>query len=132
MTLPVENFRAIAVLSTLLRLFYAACSMALDLIGNTNVLVLLISFLSILTGATFFPSIHFDFKKAFDRIDNDMLLSKLDRSGLSPNVVRFDCYLRDRQQYLCSAWMFRLNNLVEQLRSTLGPLLFNSIIIIFK
>lgn len=71
---------------------------------------------------------YFDFQKAFDLVDNDMLLKKLAIVGFVPKLLNFfSCYLNNRRQYV------RLNGYnsgdyftrsgVSQ-GSTLGPLLF--------
>lgn len=73
--------------------------------------------------------LYFDFKKAFDRVDNDVLLAKLCGIGFSPRLLRlFADYLKDRQQYVkhgCFASApYHTRSGVSQ-GSILGPLLFN-------
>lgn len=46
-------------------------------------------------------SAYFDFKKAFDSVDNDVLLRKLAGIGCTPHVLNFFAsYMTDRQQYV--------------------------------
>lgn len=72
--------------------------------------------------------IYFDFKKAFDRVDNDILLGKLYSIGFTPNLLEFFAdYLRDRKQFVrhgCyESCVYRTCSGVSQ-GSVLGPLLF--------
>jgi hypothetical protein len=44
---------------------------------------------------------YFDFRKAFDVVDNDILLRKLAGVGLTPHLLKFFAsYMRDRRQYV--------------------------------
>ncbi|CAH2239452.1 jg24388, partial [Pararge aegeria aegeria] len=44
---------------------------------------------------------YFDFSKAFDLVDNDVLLKKLAAVGFTPHLLNFFAsYLKDRQQYV--------------------------------
>ncbi|KAG6440576.1 hypothetical protein O3G_MSEX001291 [Manduca sexta] len=44
---------------------------------------------------------YFDFKKAFDTVDNDILLKKLAKIGCTPHLlIFFASYMKDRQQYV--------------------------------
>lgn len=44
---------------------------------------------------------YFDFKKAFDLVDNDILLTKFASLGFSPQLLNFFAhYLRDRRQFV--------------------------------
>lgn len=72
--------------------------------------------------------LYFDFRKAFDRINNDILLAKLNSIGVCPNLLRLLAdYLRDRQQYvrlgIYESNTYHTRSGVSQ-GSILGPLLF--------
>ena len=44
---------------------------------------------------------YFDFRKAFDTVDNDILMEKLARVGFTPHLLQFFAsYMSDRQQYV--------------------------------
>ena len=69
-----------------------------------------------------------DFQKAFDTVNHDILLSKLDRYGISGNINHwFSSYLKDRKQVV-SILGFESNQRVIShgvpQGSVLGPLLF--------
>ena len=77
-------------------------------------------------------TIYLDFSKAFDRLNYDILLSKLAYYGIHPNALRLlTSYLQDRCQYV------QLDNVkscehpttcgIPQ-GSVLGPLFFNILI----
>ena len=73
--------------------------------------------------------IYIDLSKAFDKLDHDLLLSKLSNIGCSPNVVEFfSSYLCRRKQHVFvhghSSQEFIAHSGVPQ-GSVLGPLLFN-------
>lgn len=71
---------------------------------------------------------YFDFKKAFDLVDNDILLRKLAVMGFAPKLVDFfSNYLRDRRQFVRvggfqSGDYFTRSGVSQG--STLGPQLF--------
>lgn len=70
----------------------------------------------------------FDFRKAFDLVDNDVLLQKLSEFGFVRNLLKFFAdYLGDRRQYVqlmsYESEEFFTRSGVSQ-GSTLGPLLF--------
>lgn len=71
---------------------------------------------------------YLDFKKAFDRVDNDILLGKLCAIGFSPKHLRLcSDYLRDRQQFVRHGCYvsepYHTRSGVSQ-GSILGPLFF--------
>lgn len=71
---------------------------------------------------------YFDYKKAFDLVDNDILLSKLAAVGCTPKFLRFFAsYMRDRRQYVeydgCKSQLYLTKSGVSQ-GSNLGPLEF--------
>lgn len=71
---------------------------------------------------------YLDFRKAFDTVDNDVLLSKLAGKGCTPHTLRFFAsYLRDRRQFVdcggCLSEPYYTRSGVSQ-GSNLGPFLF--------
>ena len=70
-----------------------------------------------------------DLKKAFDTVDHELLLTKLEKYGIKGNIHSlFKSYLTDRKQYVC------VNNCCSDYRtitygvpqgSILGPTLFS-------
>lgn len=71
---------------------------------------------------------YFDFQKAFDTVDNDILLTKLACIGCTPHTLSFfSNYLKDRRQYVdCSGSLsepYYTRSGVSQ-GSNLGPFLF--------
>ncbi|CAG4954921.1 unnamed protein product [Colias eurytheme] len=73
-------------------------------------------------------TVYFDFKKAFDLVDNDILLQKLAASGFTPKLLKFfSSYLRDRSQFVRISGNesdnYYTRSGVSQ-GSTLGPTLF--------
>ncbi|KAG6446679.1 hypothetical protein O3G_MSEX004560 [Manduca sexta] len=71
---------------------------------------------------------YFDFKKAFDLVDNDILLTKLASVGCTPKLLNFFVsYMKDRQQYVEFAGykseLYFTRSGVSQ-GSNLGPLNF--------
>ncbi|XP_063540730.1 uncharacterized protein LOC134749640 [Cydia strobilella] len=75
---------------------------------------------------------YFDFKKAFDLVDNDILLQKCSALGFTPHLLNFlSSYLRDRNQYVewggYSSRPFFTRSGVSQ-GSTLGSTLFTIMI----
>lgn len=72
--------------------------------------------------------VYFDFRKAFDTVDNDILLRKLAYVGCTPHTLTFFAnYLRDRRQYVdcagCLSEQYFTRSGVSQ-GSNLGPLQF--------
>ncbi|CAF4921640.1 unnamed protein product [Pieris macdunnoughi] len=71
---------------------------------------------------------YFDFQKAFDMVDNDILLAKLATVGCTPKLIKFFAdHMRDRKQYVEYAGYksepYYTRSGVSQ-GSNLGPLLF--------
>lgn len=95
---------------------------------DTNLLTL-VSFISTrLDKGCQVDVLYFDFKKAFDRVNNDILLAKLVTIGFAPKILHLIAdYLRDRQQYVrlgvYESRPYHTRSGVSQ-GSILGPLLF--------
>lgn len=73
--------------------------------------------------------LYLDFSKAFDRLDHNVLISKLNVFGFSDSLINlFKSYLNNRQQYValsgCTSDHYIANSGVPQ-GSVLGPLFFN-------
>lgn len=71
---------------------------------------------------------YLDFRKAFDTVDNDVLLSKLANKGFTPHTIKFFAdYLRNRRQYVDCGGSFSeiyfTRSGVSQ-GTNLGPFLF--------
>jgi hypothetical protein len=68
---------------------------------NSNLLSLTDSISRYLDQGSQVDVVYFDFQKAFDRVDNDILLEKLTTIGFTPKLLRLIAdYLRDRQQFV--------------------------------
>lgn len=141
----VEGYRPIAILSSsakifesvLHRLIYAQVEQLLcnEQHGfrskksvNTNLLTLVDYISERLDKRQQVDVLYFDFRKAFDRVDNDILLAKLCSLGFTPALLRLLAdYLRDRQQLvrigLYESRPYHTRSGVSQ-GSVLGPLLF--------
>lgn len=145
----VEDHRPIAVLSTLAKLFESILHRTISaqirpFLGDsqhgfrtnrsvdTNLLTLVDAISENLDRGIQVDVVYFDFKKAFDRVDNDILLSKLNNIGFTPKLLSFFAsYLRDRQQYVKHGCFvsksYHTRSGVSQ-GSILGPLLFGIMI----
>lgn len=145
----VESYRPIAILSTIAKLFesiinkHVASQTKPFLCDSqhgfrprrsveTNLLTLVDSISEHLDNGIQVDVLYLDFKKAFDRVDNDILLSKLSNIGFSPKLIRFFAsYLRDRQQYVQHGSFvsnpYHTRSGVSQ-GSILGPFLFGIMI----
>lgn len=141
----VEKYRPIAILSTLAKLFESILHRTLSVqlkpflcdsqhgfrenrSVDTNLLILGNIISEHLDRAIQVDVVYFDFQKAFDRVDNDVLLLKLDNIGFAPNLLKFFAsYLRDRRQYVQHGHFvsapYHTRSGVSQ-GSILGPLLF--------
>ena len=91
-------------------------------------LILLEKITDALDNSEFAVCILIDFRKAFDTVDNNILLDKLYHYGIRGNALRwFNCYLTNRYQYVnynnTSSDMKQITCGVPQ-GSILGPLLF--------
>lgn len=95
---------------------------------NTNLLSLVDYISKSLDRGFQVDVLYFDFCKAFDKVDNDILLQKLRCIGFTPNLLAFFAdYLRDRQQFVkygiyVSEPYFTPSGVSQG--SVLGPLLF--------
>lgn len=99
---------------------------------ETNLMTLVDSISDHLDKGIQVDVLYFDLKKAFDRVDNDVLLGKLCDIGFCPKLLRlFASYLRGRQQYVQHGCFvskaFPTRSGVSQ-GSILGPLLFGIMI----
>lgn len=141
----VENYRPIAILSSLAKLFESIlhtklCPQLRPYLSdaqhgfrsqrstNTNLLTLVDTISRHMDKASQVDVAYFDFKKAFDRVDNDVLLGKLCAIGFAPKLLTlFAGYLRDRKQYVkygCfTSDPYHTRSGVSQ-GSILGPMLF--------
>lgn len=95
---------------------------------NTNLLTLVNFISSRLDRGQQVDVLYFDFKKAFDRVDNDVLLAKLNAIGFAPGLLKLLAnYLRDRKQFvrlgIYESSLYHTRSGVSQ-GSILGPLLF--------
>lgn len=145
----VNNYRPIAILSTLGKVFegilhnkiykqiepYLSNSQHAFRKGrsvNTNLLTLVEYISQEMDAGNQVDVIYLDFRKAFDQVDNDILLEKLDMIGFAPKLLNlFADYLGNREQFVrlgCyNSTAFHTRSGVSQ-GSSLGPLLFSIMI----
>lgn len=95
---------------------------------NTNLLIIVDYIAARLDRRSQVDVLYFDFQKAFDRVNNDLLLVKLSALGFAPGLLSFIAdYLRERQQYvrlgMYESTPYHTRSGVSQ-GSILGPLLF--------
>lgn len=95
---------------------------------DTNLLTLVEYISTRLDRGSQVDVLYFDFRKAFDRVNNDILLTKLSNIGFAPRLLRLLAdYLRDRQQFvrlgIYESRPYHTRSGVNQ-GSILGPLLF--------
>lgn len=113
-----SDYRPVAVLCTPAKVFEAAVHRALHLQVNSqlseaqygfrparsttgNLLHLMANVVPAVDAGGQVDVAYFDFKKAFDTVDNDILLIKLARVGCTPHTLNFFAeYMRGRQQYV--------------------------------
>jgi hypothetical protein len=147
--LQVENYRPVAILCSLAKVLEMALHARilpqcmpyitpaqhafLPKRSVTTNLVSLVSFMSKeLDDKKQVDIIYLDFQKAFDRVDNDVLLRKLGDMGVVPGLLKlFASYLSERRQFVRygpyhSASYKTLSGISQG--SNLGPLLFNILI----
>ncbi|CAH2103089.1 unnamed protein product [Euphydryas editha] len=116
--MSVEGYRPVAVLSTPAKIFETAIYKSLYAQVNaqlseaqhgfrpmrsttSNLMGYVAHLLPTLDVGGQTDSAYFDFKKAFDLVDNDVLLRKLAGVGFSPHLLKFFAsYMSDRQQYV--------------------------------
>jgi hypothetical protein len=68
---------------------------------NSNLLNYMMDVLPAVDEGAQVDAAYFDYKKAFDLVDNDMLLTKLASFGFTPHLLLFFAsYTRERQQYV--------------------------------
>ena len=145
-----DNYRPIALLSTFSKILEKiVCNRLSNYLENNNLLSKF-QYGFRKEHSTFHPMIHFmnkitnalenkmhtiaifcDLRKAFDSCNHQILLSKLNRMGLSGTELRwFENYLTNRQQYVFvngSSSSCLTTEIGVPQGSILGPLLFSSI-----
>lgn len=99
---------------------------------NTNLLCMVDYISSALDRGIQVDVVYFDFQKAFDKIDNDILIKKLFDIGFTPNLLKFFVsYMRDRRQFVRHGTYvsepYHTRSGVSQ-GSVMGPLLFSIMI----
>ncbi|XP_026332281.1 uncharacterized protein LOC113239467 [Hyposmocoma kahamanoa] len=141
----VTQYRPIAVLSVFAKIFESIvnrhiCGQVDGLLHNsqhgfrrarstTTNLVALVDYVSAeMDAGRQVDAAYFDFKKAFDLVDNDVLLGKLALLGCTPKLLRFFAsYLANRRQFVkvqgFTSTEYYTRSGVSQ-GSTLGPTLF--------
>lgn len=68
---------------------------------TSNLLSYMADVMPVVDGGGQVDAAYFDFKKAFDLVDNDRLLQKFASVGFTPHLLQlFASYMRDRQQYV--------------------------------
>ncbi|CAD0206703.1 unnamed protein product [Chrysodeixis includens] len=114
----ISGYRPVAVLSTPAKVFEAAIQHCIQgqvraqlsdaqhgfrpgRSTSTNLLNFMAQVIPAVDAGMQVDAAYFDFKKAFDAVDNDVLLRKLANIGCTPHLLHFFVsYMRDRQQYV--------------------------------
>ncbi|CAG9128665.1 unnamed protein product [Plutella xylostella] len=114
----VDGYRPVAVLSTPAKVFESAVQKSLLVqvqsqlsdvqhgfrpghSTTSNLLNYMCQVLPEVDGGGQVDAAYFDFRKAFDLVDNDVLLSKLASVGCTPHLLQFFAsYMRNRRQYV--------------------------------
>lgn len=153
----VEEYRPIAIMSTLAKIFEMLISKSISSqvqsflcneqhgfrpqkSVNTNLLTLVNYISSSLDRGRQVDVLYFDYRKAFDRVDNAILLGKLEAIGFAPRLLQLlSNYLSGRRQYVrygCYVSSPYFTHSGVNQGSILGPLLFllmiNDVVKVFK
>ncbi|CAG9135522.1 unnamed protein product [Plutella xylostella] len=141
----VDGYRPVAVLSTPAKVFEAAIQRNMFLqvrsqlsdaqhgfrpghSTSSNLLAYMADVLPAVDAGVQVDAAYFDFRKAFDVVDNDVLLMKLASVGCTPHLLQFFAsYMRNRRQYVeyrgHQSQPYKTRSGVSQ-GSNLGPLEF--------
>lgn len=141
----IDGYRPVAVLSSPAKVFESAVQRSLQAQTHgqmsdsqhgfrpgrstaTNLLSFMTRVVPAVDAGVQVDAAYFDFRKAFDTVDNDILLRKLVEIGCKPQLVQFlASYMKDRQQYVdYNGWEsdpYYTRSGVSQ-GSNLGPLEF--------
>lgn len=147
--LQVENYRPVAILCSLAKVFEMALHARIlpqclphvtsaqhAFLPKRSVSTNLVTLVNLLSkeidNKKQVDVIYLDFQKAFDRVDNDVLLTKLGNMGFVPQLLKvFASYLSGRKQFVkYGPYQSEPYNTLSGISqgSNLGPLLFNILI----